>query len=64
MSEEMLRELASETDEVKTKRAHLQSEADILRAGLSKCQKYRPREMTGAFNTCHAASIWLCTECC
>ncbi len=47
MSEERLKELASESEDVQAERKVLQYEVSILRAGLRKCQQFRPHERTG-----------------
>lgn len=49
MSENRLRELAAESNEVLSERKTLQAQVDILRDGLQKCERHRPREMTGPF---------------
>ncbi|KAK9785996.1 putative P-loop containing nucleoside triphosphate hydrolase protein [Seiridium cardinale] len=46
MSEERLRELASESEDVQVERQALQHEVNILRSGLRKCQQSRPHERT------------------
>ncbi|KAI1746424.1 P-loop containing nucleoside triphosphate hydrolase protein [Xylaria scruposa] len=43
LNEERLKELASESDEVRGKRRALQHEISILREGLMKCRRSRPR---------------------
>lgn len=48
MSEERLKELASESEDVQINRQVLQDEVKILRAGLKECQRSRPHERTGA----------------
>lgn len=48
MSEERLKELASESEDVQVERQVLQDEVKILRAGLDECQRSRPHERTGA----------------
>lgn len=47
MSEETLRDLASESHEVLLKREVLQEQTRTLREGLRICQQHRRREMTG-----------------
>ncbi|KAK4129810.1 hypothetical protein N657DRAFT_677378 [Parathielavia appendiculata] len=49
MSVDELKELASESEETQTNRSRLQEEVRILREGLRKCQKHKPRESTGAW---------------
>ncbi|TRX93943.1 hypothetical protein FHL15_005021 [Xylaria flabelliformis] len=44
LNEERLKELASESDEVRGKRKTLQHEIGILREGLMKCRRSRPRQ--------------------
>ncbi|KAI8953005.1 P-loop containing nucleoside triphosphate hydrolase protein [Xylaria longipes] len=46
MSEERLKELASESEEVLSKRQALQDEIDMLRSGLRICQRSRPLKRT------------------
>ncbi|KAI1757990.1 P-loop containing nucleoside triphosphate hydrolase protein [Xylaria castorea] len=46
MSEERLKELASESEAVQSKRQALQHEVNMLRSGLRKCQQSRPHERT------------------
>lgn len=48
MTVDDLKELASESDETRMNRSRLQDEVRILREGLRKCQKHKPRESTGA----------------
>ncbi|KAK4152385.1 P-loop containing nucleoside triphosphate hydrolase protein [Chaetomidium leptoderma] len=48
MTVEMLEELASESDEVQRQRSDLEDEVRILREGLGKCQKHKPREVSAA----------------
>ena len=47
MSASKLTELAAESDEVQSQRLALQNEVRILREGLRRCQRHRPRELTG-----------------
>ena len=47
MSANQLMELAAESEEVQSQRLALQNEVRILREGLRKCQRHRPRELTG-----------------
>lgn len=47
MSDELLRRLAEESDEVKLERSELTDEIDKLRVGLQSCQRSRPRDFTG-----------------
>lgn len=47
MTEETLRDLASESDEVLSKREVLQEQVRLLRDGLQICQQHRRRELTG-----------------
>ncbi|KAL2020342.1 hypothetical protein VTK56DRAFT_8570 [Thermocarpiscus australiensis] len=46
MSANKLTELAAESDEVQSQRLALQNEVRILREGLRRCQRHRPRELT------------------
>lgn len=47
MSDEELDELAGESDDVKSTRDGLKRQVAVLKDGLRKCQRYRPRQMTG-----------------
>ncbi|KAL1891193.1 hypothetical protein Sste5346_007826 [Sporothrix stenoceras] len=47
MSDDRLRELASESDDVAAKRTRLQEEVRILEQGLARCRMYKPRTTTG-----------------
>ncbi|KAI0970580.1 P-loop containing nucleoside triphosphate hydrolase protein [Xylaria arbuscula] len=47
MNEDLLVELASESEGVQVKRRVLQHEAEILREGLSKCRRSRPPQRGG-----------------
>ena len=47
MSEERLKELASESEDVQINRQVLQDEVKVLRAGLKECQRSRRHERTG-----------------
>ncbi|KAK4116856.1 hypothetical protein N656DRAFT_701720 [Canariomyces notabilis] len=47
MTADQLAELAAESDEVQSQRLALQNEVRILREGLRRCQRHRPRELTG-----------------
>ncbi|SPQ18418.1 1f7c8cc6-8df3-4ecd-98b7-22a042441438 [Thermothielavioides terrestris] len=47
MSADQLTELAAESDEVQSQRMVLRREVRILREGLRRCQRNRPRELTG-----------------
>lgn len=49
MDAERLRYLASETEDLQRQRQDLQQEVTILREGLRKCQKHRPRQQPGMF---------------
>lgn len=51
MSEDTLKELALESEEVRTEREILQKETKLLRDGLRKCQRNRPRERTGRLDS-------------
>jgi hypothetical protein len=51
MSEERLKELASESEEVQLERQTLLHEVKILRSGLEKCQRSRQHERTGGSST-------------
>ncbi len=55
MSEDRLREIASESDEVMAERGRLQDEVTILEKGLHKCRLNKPRTMTGSLA---AAFLW------
>lgn len=46
MKDDELRELASEGDEITTRRQVLQNEARILEESLRKCQQHRHRAIT------------------
>ncbi|KAH7122018.1 P-loop containing nucleoside triphosphate hydrolase protein [Dactylonectria estremocensis] len=46
MSEEELNELATESTGTISRRKRLREEIDILRLGLAKCQRYKPRAIT------------------
>ncbi|CAM1510890.1 Fc.00g084030.m01.CDS01 [Cosmosporella sp. VM-42] len=46
MSQERLIELASESDDVKSRRQKLQEDVKILQEGLKLCRQYRPRGIT------------------
>jgi hypothetical protein len=43
MSVDTLKELASESEETRMNRTRLENEVRILREGLRKCQKHKPR---------------------
>lgn len=60
MSEDRLNELASESEEMQAERKALQKEVDILRRGLQKCQRHRPREMTCVLETLPERLLLLC----
>ncbi|PNP58270.1 hypothetical protein THARTR1_01785 [Trichoderma harzianum] len=47
MSEEILKRLAEESDEVKTERRQLADEIEKLKTGLQSCQRSRPRDFSG-----------------
>lgn len=47
MTEERLRQLAAEPEEITTHRKTVLEEIDALRQGLIKCQQHRVREITG-----------------
>lgn len=49
MNEETLRDLASESDEILSKREFLQEQARLLREGLQVCQHHRRRELKGTY---------------
>lgn len=51
MSYERLAELASEPLELQSKRQHLQQDVGMLREGLDKCRRYRPRQKTSKLST-------------
>lgn len=46
MSEERLRELAEESEELQSQRNTLQKEVEVLRKGLRKCRQHQPRQLT------------------
>jgi hypothetical protein len=48
MSVDTLKELASESEETQTNRRRLEEEVRILREGLRKCQKHKPRAPTAS----------------
>ncbi|KAJ2997100.1 hypothetical protein NUW58_g767 [Xylaria curta] len=50
MTEKRLRELASESEDIRTKRQSIQHEIKILRSGLNKCQQSRPPQRTGGLH--------------
>jgi hypothetical protein len=47
MNEDKLRELASESQEVRLDREILINQSNILKKGLRTCQQYGPRELIG-----------------
>jgi hypothetical protein len=47
MSEEALRDIAAEPQDVEEKRASLKQELETLREGLRICQRYKPLKPTG-----------------
>lgn len=47
MSDDKLRDLAEESEELQSRRKTLQKEVDVLRKGLRKCRQHQPRELTG-----------------
>ncbi|ORY67753.1 P-loop containing nucleoside triphosphate hydrolase protein [Pseudomassariella vexata] len=47
MSDEELRQLASESDDVQSRRQSLRKEVERLKDALRRCQPYRPRQSTG-----------------
>ena len=47
MSDDELNELAGESEEVRATRKKLNQQVAVLKDGLAKCQRYRPRNMTG-----------------
>lgn len=47
MSDEILKRLAEESDEVKTERSQLADEIEKLKTGLQSCQRSRPRDFSG-----------------
>ena len=49
MTVDELRELASESEETQMNRSRLQDEVRILREGLRKCRKHKPKESTAQF---------------
>ena len=49
MSEQRLKQLASESEDVQLERQSYQHQVDILLSGLQKCQQFRPHERTGKF---------------
>jgi ribosome biogenesis GTPase A len=51
MSEDRLKELALESEEVQAEREVLRKQVEILRQGLRKCRQHRPRELTGSLKT-------------
>ncbi|KAK8014232.1 hypothetical protein PG990_007528 [Apiospora arundinis] len=46
MSEQRLKQLASESEDVQLERQSYQHQVDILLSGLQKCQQFRPHERT------------------
>ncbi|AEO70592.1 uncharacterized protein THITE_2156327 [Thermothielavioides terrestris NRRL 8126] len=59
MSADQLTELAAESDEVQSQRMVLRREVRILREGLRRCQRNRPRELTGGSVTFNTGSAGL-----
>lgn len=49
MKDDDLKDLAGESEDIIAERHELQQQVKVLSDGLRKCQKYRPRQMTGAF---------------
>lgn len=49
MTVDELKDLASESVETQIKRSRLQDEVRILREGLRKCRKHKPKESTAQF---------------
>lgn len=47
MSDEILKKLAEESDEVKSERSQLVDEIEKLKTGLQNCQRSRPRDFSG-----------------
>lgn len=47
MTEETLRDLASESDDILSKRTFLQEQVRLLREGLKICQQHRHRGLAG-----------------
>lgn len=50
MGADRIKELASESEEVQKQRLYLQNEVEILAEELRKCQRQKPREVTGTFD--------------
>lgn len=51
MSEDQLRQLAAESEEVLAEREMLQQQAGLLRQALQKCRQYGRREINGAYHS-------------
>ncbi|KAM0325471.1 hypothetical protein ACHAQA_007458 [Verticillium albo-atrum] len=47
MSDASLSELAAETEDVRIRRAQLQTDIELLKKGLEQCRRYRPRMASG-----------------
>jgi hypothetical protein len=53
MSQDSLKKLAAESEDVQLERTTLQDQVEVLRDGLNKCQSHRPREKTGLSSAMH-----------
>lgn len=57
MSDEELTELAGESEDIRATRAKLEQQVTVLKDGLQKCQRYRPRQLTGE-NAIRRSNSW------
>lgn len=57
MDEEQVKELPAEAKDARVRRKQLRVESNVLREGLEQCRKYKPRGVTGKFQTRFACAI-------